>query len=69
MALIVDKQNAQDKAYMPMAPNYNGPAFEAARRLVLDGERAANGLTEPVLTKFRKQAKAAARPVQVRSSL
>merc|ERR1712167_432611 len=69
MALIVDKQNAQDKAYKPMAPNYSGPAFEAARCLVLDGDRAANGLTEPVLTKFRKQVKAVVCPVQVRSSL
>jgi malate synthase len=69
MAPIVDKQNAQDKAYKPMAPNYSGPAFEAARCLVLDGERAANGLTEPVLTKFRKLVKATACPVQVRSSL
>jgi len=63
MALIVDKQNAQDRAYRPLAPNYNGPAFEAARRLVLDGTRAANGLTEQVLRKFRKQVKAAASPV------
>jgi malate synthase len=69
MAVIVDKQNAHDKAYIPLSPSCNGPAFEAARHLVLDGESAANGLTEPVLTKFRRQVKAAARPVQVRSSL
>jgi malate synthase len=62
MAVIVDKQNADDKAYRPLAPAYNGPAFEAARRLVLDGEKAENGLTEPVLTTFRKQVKASQMP-------
>merc|ERR1719468_297778 len=70
MAIVVDRQNAQDKTYFPMAPNYDQSlAFQAARRLVLDGERSPSGLTEPVLHDFRKQAKRHKNRVVVRSSL
>merc|ERR1712046_273499 len=57
MAVIVDKQNASDKAYQPMAPNYNGKAFEAALKLCFDGMNVPNGYTEYTLHDFRQQVK------------
>jgi len=61
MAAVVDKQNAGDTAYQPMAGNWTTSyAYRAALDLVFQGEAQPSGYTEPLLHAWRLKYKAKA---------
>ncbi|NHN84282.1 malate synthase G [Acetobacter musti] len=57
MARVVDEQNRDEPGYVALSTHQDGPAFMAAHDLVFGGALQANGYTESILHKRRREAK------------